>query len=32
MKHPYPDIAIIIPAYNEEASIRTIVEPVFFFY
>ncbi|MBT8506567.1 glycosyl transferase [Coxiella-like endosymbiont of Rhipicephalus sanguineus] len=31
MKHPYPNIAIIIPAYNEEASIRTIVESVFSF-
>lgn len=31
MKHPHSDIAIIIPAYNEQASIRTIVESVFCF-
>ncbi|PMB54713.1 glycosyltransferase family 2 protein [Coxiella endosymbiont of Rhipicephalus microplus] len=31
MKYFYPDIAIIIPAYNEQSSIRTIVESVICF-
>lgn len=31
MKYFYPDIAIIIPADNEQSSIRTIVESVICF-
>ena len=31
MKKPYPDIAVIIPAYNEEASIRTVIESILLF-
>lgn len=31
MMKPYPNVAIIIPAYNEEASIRTLVESILLF-
>lgn len=31
MTKPYPNIAIIIPAYNEEASIRNVVESILLF-
>ncbi|AAO90572.1 glycosyltransferase family 2 protein [Coxiella burnetii] len=31
MKPLHSDIAVIIPAYNEQASIRSIVEPIFSF-